>query len=549
MGSIAEENVLDVLIVGGGPVGLALALDLGRRGIRSTVIERAAGTGTVLLAKASVINERTMEYCRLLGIRDEVANSGYPDDLSGDTVYCTALNGKYIGRLEMESAQDRDLPAQSSEILRRCPQFLFDTIFARAVVRQGMTDLRYGAELVAIEQDEAGVTCSVKHFESGKEVKIQARYVAACDGPASLVRKALDIPFEGRNLGYAISAIVRVDMAKYQGFNRMAERFMFISPEGTWGNFTTIDGKLLWRFSVVGGQERTDLTTLDMDVLLRKAFGHDDVEYEILRVDQWRRSQFTAERYWKGRIFLAGDSAHTMSPTGGHGLNTGLGDVSDLSWILQATLNGWGGPGLFKAYNTERRPIAIRNGTGSTKNYAIWTEKQGRDKVLEDGPEADEQRRILGESMAASMRPEFQAVGLSLGYDYASSPIVVPDGSSAPLNEPDIYIQTARPGHRAPHYWLKDGKSTIDLYGGGFVLLSFSTENPKYQRMIDAAKEVRLPLECITIPEPELVKLYKNRMVLVRPDGMVAWRGDSLPDDVETLLDHVRGVLMVVNGK
>lgn len=540
---VSVSNTLDVLIVGAGPVGLALALDLGRRGVHTTIIERSTGTATEVQAKASVLNERTMEFCRLLGVRDDVANAGFPDDLPGDTVFCTALNGKYIGRLQMASTQERELPEQCCEMLRRCPQVWFDPVLARAVVRQGMTDLRYGVELVGCEQDDAGVTCFVKHVKEGRMEEIRARYVAACDGPASAARKALGIPFDGKNLGYAISAIVRVDLSPYHSFGS-AERYMFISPDGTWGNFTTIDGRSLWRFSVVGLDEKIDheTATINIHAQLQKAFGRGDVEYELMRVVQWRRSQFTAEKFCEGRVFLAGDSAHTMSPTGGHGLNTGLGDVMDLSWILQSFLEGWGGQRLIEAYNTERRPIAIRNGAGSTRNFAIWIDRQGRDKVLDNGPEADEQRRALGKKMATNLRQEFQSLGLALGYNYANSPIIVSDGSPAPPDDPDIYIQTAQPGYRAPHCWLNDGKSTIDLFGNGFVLLSFGTEAPGDERIVDAARKVRLPLECIAITDTKASNLYQCRLVLVRPDGMVAWRGDSLPDDVAGLLDQVRGV-------
>ncbi|MCJ1436261.1 hypothetical protein MMC27_005639 [Xylographa pallens] len=539
---MVTATALNTLIVGAGPVGLALALDLGRRGVRATIIERSAGTATELLAKASVLNERTMEFCRLLGIRDQVANAGFPDDLPGDTVFCTTLNGKSIGRLPMPSTRDRELPAQCCEILQRCPQFLFDPLLARAVVRQEMTNIRYGVELVGCSQDNSGVTCFLKNVESGKTEEIRARYVVACDGPASVARKAVGISFEGQDLGYTVSAIVRIhDLARYHPFGS-AERYMFVSPEGTWGNFTTIDGRSLYRFSVVGLKDKTDPANLDVHALVRKAVGRDDIEYELLQVLQWRRSQFTADRFCEGRVFLAGDSAHTMSPTGGHGLNTGLGDVMDLSWILQALLEGWGGPDLIEAYNTERRPVTIRNGSGSTRNYAIWIDKQGREKVLDTGPEADKQRLALGDQMATSLRQEFQSLGLALGYNYATSPLIVPDGSPAPPNEPNIYIQTARPGHRAPHCWLKDGRSTIDLFRGSFVLLRFGTVAlSSDRRIVEAACKVHLPLDCVTITETEPATLYERRLVLVRPDGMVAWRGDSLPDDVEKLVDQVRG--------
>ncbi|KIM94700.1 hypothetical protein OIDMADRAFT_60477 [Oidiodendron maius Zn] len=543
---MAPVDVINVIIVGGGPVGLALALDLGRRGVRSTVVERCSSTGTGLIAKASVINERSMEFCQLLGIRNDVASSGYPEELPADTVFCTALHGHFIGRFAMDSNRTRKLEPQSSQVMQRCPQCWFDPLLARAVVRQGMADIRYGIEVVGCVQDDAGVTCFLKHLGDGRAEQLRARYVVACDGPSSVVRKALGILFDGKDLGFAISAIVRVDLSRYHPFGA-AERYMLMSHDGTWANFTAIDGRSLWRFSVAGGEKKVDPASIDMPALLERAFGRDDVEYELMRVVQWRRSQYTAEKYCKGRIFLAGDCAHTMPPTGGHGLNTGLGDVMTLSWILQALLQGWGGQGLIEAYDHERRPVAIRNGSEATKNYTIWIERQGREKVLDEGLEADEYRRMLGEEMAANMRPEFRPVGLALGYNYSASPVVVPDGSPAPPDEPDVYIQTARPGHRAPHCWLKDGSSTIDLFGRGFVLLSFGAEAIYEHRLVDAARKVHLPLDCVTIAEIEAADLYQRRLVLVRPDGMIAWRGDSLPDDVEGLLDRVRGASIAAN--
>ncbi|KFA49997.1 hypothetical protein S40293_05971 [Stachybotrys chartarum IBT 40293] len=534
---------LNVLIVGGGPVGLALALDLGQRGVRSTIVEQRSATNSGIQAKASVLDERTMEYCRQLGVVDDVANSGYPDSLSGDTVFCTGFGDKYIGRLEMPSAKDREVPAESSEMMRRCPQMLFDPLLARAVMAQGMTDIRFGLECVGCEQDDEGVTIFVRNTKEGHTENIRARYVVGCDGPASAVRKALGIAFEGQLLGYSTSAIVKVDLERYNTFGgRKAERYGFIAPEGVWANFTTIDGKDLWRFTLMGVVEKIDIDKLDIDSPLRKSLGREDAEYEIISISQWRRSQFVADKYVTGRVFLAGDSAHVMSPTGGHGLNTGLGDARDLAWILQGLVEGWGGPGLIGAYDAERRPVALRNSSNSSQNFQVWKDRRGRDKVLESSPEADEQRRVLGEKLAVIVAKEFQALGIALGYKYADSPLIVPDGSEAPPDDPEKYIQTARPGHRAPHYWLEAGTSTIDLFGDSFVLLYLGTDLPAPgQALVEAATRVGMPLKCVVIHDTNVAELYQSPFALVRPDGMVAWRGDSLPDDVQGLVDQVRG--------
>ena len=535
------DKEIPVLIVGGGPVGLALALDLGRRGARSILVERDPGTGTELLAKADLLNERSMEFCRLLGIASEAANQGFPDDVSRDTVYCTSMNGHFIGRFRMPSTRERPLPPQCPEIHRRCPQFWFDPLLARAVVRQQMTEIRYGSTLDRFEQDESGVSCVLRKLDGDEADEVRAHYLVGCDGLNSGVRKALGIHFGGTDLGYSVSVVVRVERLDHYHPLGMGERYMFIGREGTWANLTSIDGRSLYRFTVMGSEQKLDPARLDMHALLRRAFGRDDIPYELMRVLPWRRSQFIAERFSKGRVFLAGDAAHTMSPTGGHGLNTGLGDVTDLGWILPALLQGWGGAVLADAYTAERRPVAIRNGTSSSKNYAIWVDRDGRDLVLDSGPEADAQRRVLGAQLNATLKQEFSTLGIAMAYAYSDSPIIVPDGSPAPMDDPSVYIQTARPGHRAPHTWLSEQRSTIDLFGRGFVLLCFRADVASANGLVEAARKVGMPLECVTIEKPEVAALYERRFVLVRPDGMVAWRGDVFPDDPTRLIDRVRG--------
>jgi hypothetical protein len=315
---------------------------------------------------------------------------------------------------------------------------------------------------------------------------------------------------------------------------------MFVGTEGTWANLTAVDGRALWRLSLVGAEERLAPEKLDVDAIMRRAMGNDRGEWTARRVMPWRRSQFTADRYVEGRILLAGDAAHTTSPTGGHGLNTGIGDVSDLGWMLGALLRGWGGDQLLAAYNAERRPVAIRNGTSSTKNYGGWVQAVGRDLVLDDTPEGEAQRRAVGDQMNAMLANEWYSFGVAMGYRYDTSPVVIPDGTPPTPDEPGEYVQTARPGHRAPHAWLAGGRSMIDLFGDGFTLLRLGFAGD-VTPLADAAAGARLPLRVIAIDDPAVARLYERRLVLVRPDGMVAWRADSLPDDPDTLVARVSG--------
>jgi 2-polyprenyl-6-methoxyphenol hydroxylase-like FAD-dependent oxidoreductase len=535
-----KELETPVLIVGGGPVGLALALDLSIRGIHSTLVERDPGTAVELLAKAGTLNERTMEYCRWLAVSDAVANVGFPDDHPRDTVYCTALNGFVLGRDYRPAAKDRAPAPESPEILRKCPQFLFDPLLGKAVRERGMTEILYSTSWLAGIQDGDGVTSTLTVGPDGQAVRVRSKYLVGCDGAGSAVRRAAGIGFDGKQLDYSVSAMIEVEhLEDYHPLGR-AERYMFIGTEGTWANLTAVDGRTLWRLTLVGSEERLAPERLDFDAIMRRAMGNDRGDWKVRRVMPWRRSQFTADRFSADRILLAGDAAHTTSPTGGHGLNTSLGDVSDLGWMLDALLRGWGGDQLLAAYTAERRPVAIRNGTSSTKNYGAWVRAVGRDLVLDDTPAGEEQRRAVGEQMNAMLAQEWHSFGVAMGYRYDTSPIVVPDGTPPTPDDPSEYVQTARPGHRAPHAWLEDGRSTIDLFGDGFTLLSLGFVGD-VTPLTAAAADRGVPLRVIELDDPAIARLCERQLVLVRPDGMVAWRGDSLPGNASALVATVTG--------
>ncbi|MFD8339316.1 FAD-dependent monooxygenase [Streptomyces solisilvae] len=527
-----------VLIVGGGPVGLALALELGWRGVRSTLVEQGPGTETERRAKANGLHERTMEMCRRWGIVDRVAEVGFPPDHAGDTVYATALHGYPIGRTVIPSANDRKPPDSTPEKRQRCPQYEFDPLLARVVMELGHTTVRYNSRLDEVDQDADGVTARITDLDGGTTT-VRARYLVACDGAGSVVRRSLDIPFEGRMLDFSLSAVLTVPEMRVPDELAGGERYILISPDGAWCVFTSVDGRTVWRITIVGSQERLDSASFDMAGAVRRALGRDDVPFHIDQVLPWRRSQCSAATYRVGRILLAGDAAHTTSPTGGHGLNTGIGDVSDLGWMLDALLAGWGGDRLLDAYDLERRPVAMRNSASATANYQGWVDNSGYADVLEPGLVGEECRRRAGERLTSTLHSEWSSLGVDLGYRYEGSPIIVADGTPAPADHPSEYIPTSRPGHRAPHAWLADGRSTLDLFGRGFVLLRFGECD--VSGLETAAAAVGLPLMVVDIAEPDVAKVYERTLVLVRPDGQVAWRGDMLADPVH-LVDVIRGV-------
>jgi hypothetical protein len=259
---------------------------------------------------------------------------------------------------------------------------------------------------------------------------------------------------------------------------------------------------------------------------------------------RWVRRELVADSYGAGRIFIAGDAAHLMSPAGGFGMNTGIGDAVDLGWKLEAALHGWGGDALLRSYEAERRPVGLRNVAEASRNLRRMLSTRDRPpgaEIFQPGAANDDARRDYGEWFAAIMRHEWFANGIMLGYRYDDSPIVWPDGTPAPPDQPHPYIQTARPGARAPHVWLADGSSTLDLYGRGFTLLRLGSGAPSGERIAGAATRRSVPLHRVALAEPRVLEAYDNRLVLVRPDGHVAWRGDSEPGDAGALIDAVRG--------
>jgi hypothetical protein len=254
----------------------------------------------------------------------------------------------------------------------------------------------------------------------------------------------------------------------------------------------------------------------------------------------WTRRELIADSFGTKRIFLVGDSAHQLSPTGAFGMNTGIQDAVDLSWKLAAMIEGWGGPALPDSYGQERRPVAARNAREASGNLERMLALPPRE-LFEGGPEGERARLQCGAQFTEMMKREWFTIGIQLGYHYENSPICEPDGTAAPRDEVSAYVQTARPGHRAPHCWLAPGRSTLDLFGKGFVLLRFGTEPPDVNGLQLTAMTRKMPLQVVDIADREAAALYQSRLVLVRPDGHVAWRGDREPGEPDRVIDTVRG--------
>ena len=536
---MTAKTRIPVLIAGAGPVGLALAGDLAWRGIRSLTVERTAGE--ITQPKMDLIGPRTMEFCRRWGLEAAVRDCPYNPDHPQDNVWLESFIGYEFGREPFPTPRKEAPPPESPVKRERCPQDMFDPILRRWVESMPEATLRYHTELVSFEQAGDHVVATLRD-ESGAEEVVEADYLVGADGGASTVRQALGIEMQGRpTLTYTTNAIFRCKVFWSLHGTPKGYRFIFIGPEGTWSTIVAIDGWDRFRFSVVGDANKRTLTEEEVRRLIVRAMGK-PFEFEVLSIVPWVRRELVADSYGTGRVFITGDAAHLNSPTGAFGMNTGMQDSVDLGWKLAAMLDGWGGPRLMASYEPERRPVALRNVREATANLErmISTREQLSPQVFQPGPEGDAARKTFGDAYTAMMKHEWYTLPIHLGYRYDPSPVIVPDGTEPPDDPPMVYTQTARPGSRAPHVWLAEGKSTLDLFGRGFVLLRFDSAADT-RALEDAAARRGVPLARVDLDHAEARRLYSARLVLVRPDGFVAWRGDALPADSTGLVDRVRG--------
>jgi hypothetical protein len=421
---------------------------------------------------------------------------------------------------------------------------MFDPILLRFVGGFPHVRLAYHTELVGFVETANGVTALVLDTTTGATHEISADYLVGTDGGASLVRERADITMSGNPaLTYTTNVLFRCADFPALHDKGKAYRFIFIGPEGTWLTIVAINGGDRFRMSIVGSADKVNHSEADIGAALRRAVGR-DFDYEILSVMRWVRRELVADSYGTERVFIAGDAAHLMSPTGGFGMNTGIQEAVDLGWKLAAAIQGWAGSSLLRSYEIERRPVAVRNVTEASSNLGRMLSTRQRlppPEIFETGAAGGAARADYGSWFTETMRHEWFTLGFHLGYRYDGSPIIVPDGTPAPPLPTSSYVQTARPGARAPHAWLPDGRSTLDLYGRGFVLLRLGRDAPGGERIAGAAAQAGVQLEVIALDVAQVRELYQRRLVLVRPDGHVAWRADEEPADARALIELVRG--------
>jgi 2,4-dichlorophenol 6-monooxygenase len=543
-----------VLIVGAGPVGLIGALLLARHGIEAHTLDRRATPPRA--PAAHVVNARTFEICRAAGVDLEALTkfASEPED-AGYAIWITCLAGEEVGRLPFERQTDEVLRFTPTP-LRNLAQHRFEAVLRDTLPKAGASPVRYGAQWESAVQDEDGVTSRILDLEANEVYEVRSRYVIACDGAGSRVRKSLDIDMVGPPKLQSFAMIHFEANLRTLLKDRRGVLYWMMNPD-LGATFVAHNLESEWVYMIPfdpDNENENDYTFERCEELVRAGIGSDAYPVKIESVDTWNMSCQIAERYRKDRVFLAGDSAHRFPPTGGLGLNSGVQDIHGLVWRIAAVEAGWAHPALFDSYELERKPVAKTNADGSLRNAMRLFEvaqalgfDEERTKDRMEKTLADPARRRRVEAAIANQSEHFDTLGLQLGYRYDTGALI-PDGTPPPevANAVRDYAPTGRPGAHLPHAWLvRDGQriSTLDLSGLDEFTLITTGRNEAWAKAVSEISRAPVryvSLESGSLEDPERWRqeagIAENGALLVRPDQHVAWRAVEQPENASQLL-------------
>jgi 2-polyprenyl-6-methoxyphenol hydroxylase-like FAD-dependent oxidoreductase len=527
-----------VIIVGAGPVGLTLAIDLGRRGVRCVLLEQKEAPQ--FLPKMERCNARTMEIYRRLGIAQKIRDAGFPREVPMDVFIVTSLVEPPLlhlpypsvaqAQVEIAACADGSMPLEPYQLIS---QYTLEPVLKSIAETLPDIDVCYGHEFISLEQDGTWVRARIKRGTTTTE--LTAQYLVGCDGGASDVRRQLGIKLHGdANLLQLRQALYRCDdlferipIGKGRHYHVADTYSTFLIVQDSTRHFTL--------HSVVDSDD-------DMKAMFEKTVAM-PVKYEMLSCAPWRQNLLLADHYGHGRVFLAGDAVHLVIPTGGLGMNSGVGDAVDLSWKLAATLKGWGGPALLASYEIERRQVGALNLEASrhaSRGRRAWRAAY-KPNIRDKTPEGAETRANLTKIADVEQRKSNEMIGAELGYRYVDSPIIFPEAGEAPETNFMIYVPTSWPGARLPHVWLADGTALHDHIDDGYTLLCLGGVQIDNTALARAFASHAAPFTVLEIAEERPRDIYGYDLLLLRPDLHVVWRGSSLPDDPAKLAALVTG--------
>ncbi len=510
-----------VLIVGGGPCGLAASLTLSRLGVDHLLVERHAEP--LHHPKAVGLMQRTAELLRAWGAEGEIRARGVPRDFCGQMVWTTTLSGEELGRTLTPDPDDGvpDPPSPTSAL--RCPQHITEAVLRARAADHTEAEIRYEYDVAELSQDDSGVTASLTDRATGERSTVRAGWVIAADGNESRIRNALGIGRSGQgDMGHFVNIFFRAQLTPLVA-ERPAWSYTVMTPEIA-GAFVTIDGGTEWIMhrNLGQGERVEDFTPERCVEAVRLGAGLPDLEVDVLSVGSWIMGAELSTSFRDGRILLTGDAAHRTTPDGGVGMNTGIASAHNAAWKVGAVAAGWAGEPLLDTYEQERRAVAQRNVDYSAQRGESLVKMA---EAIRAG-DLDTVREVIAARGAVTGSRQ----GMDLGYTYESAAIV-PDGTEPPAVENPMrdYVQNARPGARAPHLWLGDGRSTLDLFGAGMVVLTGAAGEVWAHAAEDAAGDA--PVTVHALPDGGLYGIEPDGAVCVRPDGFVAWRSSSAPAD------------------
>jgi 2-polyprenyl-6-methoxyphenol hydroxylase-like FAD-dependent oxidoreductase len=543
------KSDFSVIIIGAGPIGMNLALDLAFRKIRCLIIEKNFTTSQH--PQGNTHNLRTMEHYRKLGLADKIRNVGLPLDHSGDAVFVTRINSHELCRINIPTLRERSEHGSNDleigpETFQRASQMFVEKILKEEIDRSKYIDVRFGWVMEEFSQSNKRVTMDLRHLKNDKIERLTCDYMVGCDGAQGKIRKILGIKYTGKSgdevdfmMGRMLSIYFESpDLYKIMKIDPPWQ-FHSMNSDGR-VSIVALDGRgkfLTW--AKLGRDD--DPNKVDPVSYIYQAIG-EEVPVKVISALPWQAGlSLVAEKYQVGRILLAGDAAHLFTPTGGFGMNTGIGDVDNLGWKLAAVCEGWGTDSLIKTYETERQQVAIRN---LAQSYALAEAKSSLsvpNGIERSDNEGEKIRLELAKSILKKLKEEYFCVGIQLGARYDHSPIIVDEGNQFPNNSPYDYTPTSQPGGRAPHAWLKDGSALFDHFSNGFTLLKLGSVRINTDNFINSAIKLGIPIALYENTSKDLLDLYKYNLILVRPDQYVAWRGDKVPEDLNSVLKLVSG--------
>src|SRR3954452_4663850 len=544
---MSDASQAQVLIVGAGPGGLTLALDLAWRGIALTVVERRARAEPPE-PKCNHVAARTMEIFRRLGIAERVRNAGLPADYPHDISYRTTFTGPELTRIVIPCRRDRftmfegaDCNWPTPEPPHRINQISLEPILFEYAAAQSRIRIINRASVEDVTTGDASAGATLRDLDRGDVRRVGCRFLVGCDGARSIVRKAIGAKFSGDEVGQRVqSTYIRAPDLIDRQRHASAWGTGSINPRRS-GMVYAIDGRERWLVHNYMKPGESGFDAVDRDACIRTILGVGaDFSYDIISREDWYGRRLVATRLRDRCAFIAGDAAHIWAPYAGYGMNAGIADPTNLSWLMAAHLNGWAPASLLDAYEAERWPITSQVSRFAMAHAEAEIRRRGAvpDEIEDAGPRGEAVRREVGRLAYEINVRQYACAGLNFGTYYDGSPIIVYDGAEQPAYTMDRYTPSTVPGCRTPHLWCDDGRSLYDAMGPEFTLLKIDG-SADVAPLQAAAERRRVPLAVLQ-PGAAARALYRHGLVLSRPDQHVAWRGDVLPDPL-ALIDHVRG--------